>query len=211
MAPVVTSNRRTRAAAALAAALALLWLLMLLQGAGELDRIILHALYAGHRPFLADAARLVTLLGGGTFVTLLLAIAALALAFWRRLRTALILFAGGLLGRLLVDLQKDELGRLRPDANPHLVEVTSLSFPSGHAANAVVTYVGIVLLVARDGRSRRIGLTAAVALSLVIGLSRVMLGVHWPSDVVGGWSFGLLWVLFMLWTAEKVHAEGRAQ
>jgi membrane-associated phospholipid phosphatase len=207
----MTSNRRTLAAAAVAAVFALLWLLMFLQGAGELDRIILHALYAGHRPAVADAARMVTLLGGGTFVTLLLAVAALALAFRGRLRTALILFAGGLLGRLLVDLQKDELGRLRPDANPHLVEVTSLSFPSGHAANAVVTYVGIVLLTAGDGRSRRIGLSAAAALSLVIGLSRVVLGVHWPSDVVAGWSFGLLWVLFMLWTAERTHAEGRAQ
>jgi undecaprenyl-diphosphatase len=207
----VASSRRTLAAAVLTTVVALLWLLMFLQGAGELDRTILHALYVGHRPALADAARLVTLLGGGPFVTLLLVIAALALAFRGRVRIALVLFVGSLIGRLLVSFQKYELGRLRPDANPHLVEVTSLSFPSGHAANAVVTYVGIVLLTAGDGRSRRIGLAAAVTLSLAIGLSRVMLGVHWPSDVVAGWSFGLLWGMIMLWTAERVHAVERAQ
>jgi membrane-associated phospholipid phosphatase len=187
--------------AAPAACAVVLWLIMFVEGAGPFDRRLLVALYAGQEPLFARAAALVTLLGGGYFVTVVSAGAALVLALRRQPWPALVLFAGNLLGRLIVDFQKYQIGRLRPDANPHLVEVATLSFPSGHSANAVMTYVAIALFLAPQERGRWYSLTAAVALALIIGLSRVMLGVHYPSDVVGGWAFGALWVQVMLWFA----------
>jgi undecaprenyl-diphosphatase len=73
----------------------------------------------------------------------------------------------------------------------------------------------MALLIPRDERRRVYWAASALVLAFLIGLSRVMLGVHWPSDVLAGWSFGALWVLLMLWIAERtarpVRVGGRAQ
>jgi undecaprenyl-diphosphatase len=193
----MTSNRSTISHAASAAILALLWLAMFLLGTGDADLAVLDALYAGDRPVLADAARLVTLLGGWYFVTPLAAVVALALGLRGRPWPALVLFIGTLAGRLLVELQKYQLGRLRPDEHPHLVNVYNLSFPSGHSANAMMVYVAMALMLADERRTFWLG--SALLLSILIGLSRTMLGVHWPSDVLAGWSFGLLWAMLLAW------------
>lgn len=177
-------------------ALALLWLAMLMLGDGPVDIAILRSLYVGHFPEVAAIARAVTFVGGGYFVTVVIAIGSLVLALRKREWPALVLLVGTSIGRVFVELQKYEISRLRPDANPHLVEVHSLSFPSAHSANAVMTYVSIALLFS-PANSRSIWLAAAVFLAFLVGLSRVLLGVHWPSDVVGGWSFGLLWTLLL--------------
>lgn len=177
-------------------ALALLWLAMLMLGDGPVDIAILRSLYVGHFPEVAAIARAVTFVGGGYFVTVVIAIGSLVLALRKREWPALVLLVGTSIGRVFVELQKYEISRLRPDANSHLVEVHSLSFPSAHSANAVMTYVSIALLFS-PANSRSIWLAAAVFLAFLVGLSRVLLGVHWPSDVVGGWSFGLLWTLLL--------------
>lgn len=198
-----------------AAVAGVIWLAMFVEGAGPVDQDLLKALYSGGGPVLAEAARLVTLLGGGYFVTGATALAAIVLVRRKQHWPATVLFAGNLAGRLLVEFQKYELNRLRPDANPHLVHVYTLSFPSGHSANAVMTYVAMAVLLVRDRRGRRLWVGAAIVLALLVGLSRVMLGVHWPSDVIAGWSFGALWVLVMLWFAERgapaARAKGRAK
>ena len=66
-----------------------------------------------------------------------------------------------------------------------LVEVSYQSFPSGHAANSTIAYVALALLLFDDPKQRRVAVAAAMVLALLIGISRPMLGVHWPSDVVG--------------------------
>ena len=172
---------------------------MFLLGTGDVDLAILGALYAGDRPLLADVARLVTLLGGWYFVTPLAAVVALFVGLRGKPWPGLVLFVGSLVGRLLVELQKYELGRVRPNEHPHLVNVYNLSFPSGHAANAMMVYVAMALMLAEDGRRRTLWLGAALLLSVLIGLSRMILGVHWPSDVLAGWSFGLLWAMLLAW------------
>jgi undecaprenyl-diphosphatase len=62
----------------------------------------------------------------------------------------------------------------------------------------MITYVAIALLVPVAQRNRAIAVVLAISLSIVIGLSRVVIGVHWPSDVIGGWAFGLLWVVIFM-------------
>ena len=110
---------------------------------------------------------------------------------------------------MLVEAQKVQLGRIRPDEHPHLVTAYSLSFPSGHSANAMVTYVAMALILARTPGPRKPWMIAALLLTALIGISRVMLGVHWPSDVVAGWSFGFLWALLLAWLANRPAAPRR--
>lgn len=197
--------------ALLAAVLAALWLTAFIEGTGPADRALLAALYAGHRPLLAAAAKALTFVGGGYTVTPLIVLVAAFLAWRAQGRLALVLLVGNSIGRLLVEFQKYELGRARPELNPHLVTVYTLSFPSAHSANAVMTYVAMALLLTRPGSERLRWTIAAAILALLIGLSRIILGVHYPSDVVAGWSFGALWCLVMLWFAKRVVKPVRVE
>ena len=202
----MTSTRFPSIYLLVAGTLALVWLAAFLLGTGDSDVAALRALYAGDRPALADGARLITLLGGWYFVTPLVAIVALVVALRGRVWLGLVLFVGTTAGRLLVELQKYELGRLRPDEHPHLVNVYSLSFPSGHSANAMMVYVTLALTLAQRRPAQ--WLAAAFVLAFLIGLSRMMLGVHWPSDVLAGWSFGLLWAMLLVWLSRRPPAWG---
>ena len=201
-------SNRPVAYSLIACALALAWLAAFLLGTGDADLALLQALYAGDRPILADTARLITLLGGWYFVTPLVAVVALIVAVRGRVWLGLVLFVGTSVGRLLIEYQKYELGRLRPNEHPHLVTVHNLSFPSGHSANATMVYLTLALTLVDDPRKRFRWLIAACATALLIGLSRPMLGVHWPSDVVAGWSFGLLWSMLLVWLSRHPPSRG---
>jgi undecaprenyl-diphosphatase len=185
-------------------ALALLWLAMLRFGAGPLDRHIYELLYAGNRPALIAAARAFTFLGEPT--VLIGAGVACALWLWwsSRGRLALSLVLIVLIGRALSEAQKYEIARVRPDVEPHLVIVKTSSFPSGHATSSMIFYLTLALALTAGTRWHRPAAAGAILLSLLIGTSRVMLGVHWPSDVIGGWAFGMLWVLLTLRLAERL-------
>ena len=185
--------------------LACVWLAMLLLGRGQLDRTIYETLYAGGRPALVLVARLFTLLGEPT----VLVGAGFLLAAWLwhvgRGRFALALLLVIMVGRGLAEAQKYWIARARPTFEPHLVIVRTSSFPSGHSTSSMIFYLTVALALA-PARWRRTAAACAILLSLLVGLSRVMLGVHWPSDVIGGWSFGLLWVLLTLRPAERLFA-----
>jgi membrane-associated phospholipid phosphatase len=174
------------------------WAVMLLFGGMEFDRGLLMLAYADEEPQLAEAARWATELGGATVLLVLTGLGAGWLLARREWRLATFLLGITLSGRLLVSLQKDWTARLRPDAQGHLVPVESLAFPSGHAANATMVLLCLALLLPTSERWRGLAVWAAVWLALAIGISRVMLGVHWPSDVIGGWAFGLFWTLLIL-------------
>ena len=185
-------------------ALASIWLAMLLGGTGPLDRAIYESLYAGHRPVLLAIAHALTFFGEPTLLIGASVVAALWLWHKGRGRAGLVLIAVTLTGRVLSEAQKYWIARVRPDLEPHLVVVKTNSFPSGHAASSMVFYLALAIILAGPGRHRFAAAAAAIALSLLIGTSRVMLGVHWPSDVVGGWVFGLLWVMVTLRPAERL-------
>ena len=188
--------------------LLLVWLSMLLLGTGNLDRAVLNEIYGGHRPALADAARVITMFGDGRVVTLFTAIGALFLIRERQFLPAAVIVVGPMIGKALTELQKYEINRMRPAEDPHLVVVHNLSFPSGHSANAMMTYVALALFLFGRTDRRTIWVAGAVALALLVGLSRVVLGVHWPSDVIGGWSYGLVWAL-LLYAISRRSKPGR--
>ena len=192
-------------------ALAGLWLAMLLLGAGEGDRSVLLALYAGDEPWLALVALGFTYLGNWSTVVVVTILAAGWLLYRGKRRGALVLLVASFSGRLLVVLEKAWFARLRPEENLRLAEVHYLSFPSGHAANSMIVYLAIALLAFDDPKHRRWAVAAALLLTFLIGLSRPILGVHWPSDVVAGWAFGALWLMLVLAVAQRwVKSEERA-
>jgi undecaprenyl-diphosphatase len=122
-------------------------------------------------------------------------------------RLPIVLTAIILVGRALSVAQKHWIARVRPDLEPHLVVVKTSSFPSGHANSSMIFYLSVAVILSAGTPWQRPAVAGAILLSLLIGLSRVMLGVHWPSDVIGGWAFGLLWVLLTLRLAERALRE----
>lgn len=140
----------------------------------------------------------VTALGGGTILTLIVIMTAGFLAIRRHWLTFWLILGGTISGSWAVGLIKATVARPRPVLFDHIVDAWSASFPSGHAANSAIVYLTLALLLMqiveqRVARWYLIG--AAVVLVMLIGVSRVYLGVHWPSDVLAGWSFGTLWAL----------------
>lgn len=139
-----------------------------------------------------------TALGGWSLLTLLtIGVAGFLVALrksWPALFVVASIAGGGLAGSLLKLLFQ----RARPDLVPHLVEVTSASFPSAHAMNSAVTYLTLAALLGRTFESRRVRIflmTSALLLTLMVGLSRIYLGVHWPTDVAAGWIIGAAWAI----------------
>ncbi len=194
------------------ALLASLWLAMLLLGAGDGDRAVLMALYAGDEPWLALGALGFTYLGNWPTVVVVTILGAAWLAYRGKRRAALVLLIASFSGRLLVILEKAYFARLRPEENLRLAEVHYQSFPSGHAANSMIAYLALAMLAFDRPEHRRWAIAAALLLSFLIGLSRPVLGVHWPSDVVAGWAFGALWLLLLLEVEDRImpgRREGR--
>lgn len=149
-------------------------------------------------PWLELTMRDITALGGIPVLGLLslLALGWLVLRQrWRSVTLMLLALPGAL---LLNTLLKQSFDRPRPSLVAHLVEVETSSFPSGHAMLSAVGFLTLgVLLAGGADRRRERGyiLGAAVALTLLIGCSRVYLGVHWPSDVLAGWCLGAAWAM----------------
>ena len=168
--------------------------------------------------WLLGSMRDLTALGGVTVLTL---VSALAIAFllvrgrWHQaLYTALATGGGAVTGKLLKSL----FARERPEIVPHLVEVHSLSFPSGHSMNSAIVYLTLAVLIARGyekRRTRSFVIGAAALLVFLIGVTRIYLGVHYPSDVLGGWTVGAAWALLTGLIAtnlqQRHRIEGRAK
>ena len=163
--------------------------------------------------WLRIAAADLTALGSVTDLGLIVLLVAGAFACLRRWREVWILaFASG--GALALSQGlKMIYGRERPPLSLHAVEVVNASFPSGHAMLSAAIYLTLGALVARFADKRRIKALAmggAVVLALLVGISRVYLGVHWPTDVLAGWCVGAAWAA-LWWLAAYVLARRRGE
>jgi undecaprenyl-diphosphatase len=164
---------------------------------------------AEHRvSWLTTAMRGATLLGTAWFIVSLVICAGFLLGVRARSWRPFLFLGSAAGGAGLLDfIAKVVIGRPRPPAVWMVGPVTGFSFPSGHAAEAAV-YGMLAYLVARTCptcRTKLLAWTIAAAASFAIGVSRVYLGVHWPTDVMGGWALAALWLAVLLTGAHAIE------
>jgi undecaprenyl-diphosphatase len=145
---------------------------------------------------------------------LLLAIVTGFLVLETRYRTAIVILITSASGELLNSTMKHAFNRPRPTIVPHLRMVYSTSFPSGHAMESAIVYLtlGAILMRAADRRSTKIYILAiAILLTTLAGVSRVFLGVHYPTDVIGGWIIGFIWASVCWLAAQQFEGTTHIQ
>jgi undecaprenyl-diphosphatase len=164
---------------------------------------------AGH-PALVDVLKIISLLGKPLWLGIAIAVGAAYAAWHGRRRLALYLVVTAIGGGLVDSAIKLLVNRPRPEIDDRLVHAFGKSFPSGHAMSSTVTYGALLLvfLPALSRRARIAACTATVVLLLLIGMSRLLLGVHFISDVIAGWVLGLAWLMaataaFSIWRTEE--------
>ena len=156
--------------------------------------------------WLLVAALDITALGSATVLGLTVVAVTGFLFLQGRWRAGLLIFVSSLGGWSLNATLKQIFQRPRPDVVPHLRDVSTLSFPSGHALTSAVVYLtlGALLMRITEGRLTKFYCMAvAMTVTFLIGASRVYLGVHYPTDVVAGWLIGFSWAL-LCWIVERV-------
>jgi undecaprenyl-diphosphatase len=167
----------------------------------------------------AEAVRDITSLGSVPLLAIALAVAVGYLLLAGKRRFALFTLLATLGGSAFSFALKGSYSRPRPAVVPHLSEVMTSSFPSGHAMHAAVVFLTFGGLLAEAARHRRLKiyiLVNALLVTALVGFSRVYLGVHYPSDVLGGWIAGLGWAGFSAMVARwlrrvdpQMNQEGR--
>jgi undecaprenyl-diphosphatase len=187
----------------------------------KLDEQVLRMLRHKHNPalprgpkWLPQVAQDVTSLGSGSNLTLATGIAAGFLCLQRRFRAAgfLIVSIGG--GLMLSHLLKNFFLRERPTVVPHLTNFDPGSFPSGHSMGTTLVYLTLGGIISRQTRrllSKAYFLSVALVLTVLVGISRIYLGVHFPSDVLAGWAVGSLWSTICIQIARLLQREGTVE
>ena len=161
-----------------------------------------------------EGVRDVTSLGSVTVLIIIVFGTAGFLALSRARAAALLVLASVGGGALLMQALKVAFARVRPDVVSHSLFELTRSFPSGHSTLAAVTYLTLGALVARVQPSRPLKayvLFVAITLTLLVGASRVYLGMHWPTDVLAGWCLGAAWAMVCWIVAAWLQREGRVE
>jgi len=187
----------------------------------QLDEQVIRALRDPHdlsRPvgpsWLPGVMRDVTALGSAPVLGLFVLAVAGAFAARKQHHALALLLVATLGGQLLNVFLKQLFERSRPDLAFRLTEVNSPSFPSGHAMESAVIYLTLAALLARLVKSRALKLYfvgLAALFSVLVGISRVYLGVHYPSDVLAGWTAGLAWALLCWTVASSLQRRGSVE
>jgi undecaprenyl-diphosphatase len=184
----------------------LFWALSWLVGSSDtvagFDKMVMGAIYehVDAEPFgshlLGDTARDITSLGGVTLIVLSTILGMLWVAGHRDRAGAIFLMSVVVGGTILMIVLKEVFERDRPDVAASYLDVTSYSYPSGHSMlSAFYPAIAIVFLRQEEiPRLHRLYLFVAIGLSILIGISRVILGAHYPTDVLAGWAVGFGWV-----------------
>jgi undecaprenyl-diphosphatase len=161
-----------------------------------------------------ELARDFTALGSSAILILLTLAVAGYMAMHRKYRAMVLTLAASLGSLALAEGLKLVFMRTRPDLVPHGSYVFTRSFPSSHSMAAAATYLTLGALLARVQPHRRIKaylLLMAVGLTLLVGISRVYLGVHWPTDVLAGWTGGAAWAMFCWALARWLQKRGEIE
>lgn len=182
------------------------WVLLALRAKGDLTDPI------GPRWF-EEMARDITALGGSAVLLLLTAAIVGFLLLRRERRTAVFILLTVIGAELVSTVLKLGFERPRPTLVPHAVYVYTSSFPSGHAMLSAAVYLTLGALLAHLQERAVIKaylLIWAVGITILVGLSRVYLGVHWPTDVLGGWAAGAAWAA-LWWLGARAMERRRTK
>jgi undecaprenyl-diphosphatase len=161
-----------------------------------------------------EAARDITGLGGYAILSIITLATWVYLMMTRRQGAALLVIVAIVGGTLISTGLKMGFERPRPDLVPHATRIYTASFPSGHAMMSAITYLTLGALLARVEKSRRASafiMGLAIIMTVLVGVSRVYLGVHWPSDVVAGWSVGAAWAALCWFVALQLQRRGQVE
>ena len=164
--------------------------------------------------WLPEVGRDLTALGGVAVLSLTTAFVAGYLLIVRKYHAMWLVLAATLGGLLISTLLKHLIDRARPDLVPHLSHVYTSSFPSGHSMLSAVVYLTLGALLTRLASERRVKLyflAAALLLTFLVGVSRVYMGVHYPTDVLAGWTAGLVWALLCWLVARYLQRRGAVE
>ena len=165
-------------------------------------------------PWLEETMRDITGLGSVFTIVFVTAAVAAYLALTRKTRIAAFVVAAVGGGEIVSTVLKLFYQRPRPDLVPHGMEVFTASFPSGHAMMSAIAYLTLAILLARldpDRRVKALVLFLGVLTTLLVGISRVYLGVHWPSDVLAGWCVGAAWAALCWFVALQLQRRGEVE
>ncbi len=190
-----TLRRHALAVGALLAYLALTGL-VLAGGSQPEEQAFMGTLPAIRSPTLTELAEVITTLGNAWLLSIVSILTVVALA--RRSRRAAGFVAASVGGAAIIHyLLKALVARPRPNFAP-VYEPGGFSFPSGHSMATFCFFVAVALLVPRQlGRARLVAFGAVALTVLSVGLTRIYLGVHYPTDVLAGWTIGMAWVAFL--------------
>jgi undecaprenyl-diphosphatase len=178
----------------------------------EFDEAVLRWMARHHSPTLEPIMLEITLLGTGSVVLSMVAVSSLFLWLTRHKYSAMLLLVATVGGILLNNLLKIGFGRPRPQVFDWGTQAVSLSFPSGHAMSSAVVYGAVAYLAARLQNRRwhrAVTMLAAALIIVLISISRLYLGVHYPSDVAAGVIIGLAWAGFCMATLEAIQIYGK--
>ncbi len=166
-------------------------------GSSSFDSQITHWFVDHRTPPWNDAMRTVTWLGSSAVIIPLAIVVVVALLIGGRGWLALFVVLAVAGASILSDLAKSVIGRDRPPALIQLQHPHGRAFPSGHATQAAATYFALAVVatvLAKAPTLRAATWTLATLIVFLVGVSRVYLGVHWTTDVLGGWLLGSVWV-----------------
>ena len=164
--------------------------------------------------WLEESARDITGLGGYAILSIITLATWAYLLMTRRHGAALLVIVAIVGGMLISTGLKMGFERPRPDLVPHATRIYTASFPSGHAMMSAITYLTLGALLARVEKSRRASafiMGLAIIMTVLVGVSRVYLGVHWPSDVVAGWAVGAAWAALCWFVALQLQRGGQVE
>jgi undecaprenyl-diphosphatase len=162
-------------------------------------------------PWLREAGLDITALGSPAVLVLVTASVVGFMLLQRKYALVLLTLLATSGGVLLSFLVKEMINRDRPTVVPHLREVSTPSFPSGHALLSAVVYLTLATLLMHTVRGRLLKLYClawAMFLTFLVGISRIYLGVHYPTDVLAGWMVGLAWALLCWLVAQYLRRQG---
>jgi undecaprenyl-diphosphatase len=163
--------------------------------------------------WLTEMARDVTALGGVAVLTILTVLVTLQFLLRREWSAAILVAVSAISGTLISNLLKVAFDRPRP-ALTAIMDYGAGSFPSGHSTASAVVYLTLGMLLAKAAETRRMKVfyvAAAVFLTGLVGVSRLYLGVHYPTDVAAGWSIGAAWALLCRWAASRFDRQDGSQ